>query len=227
MIDDKAFYKCQALQKITLPNAPQKIGGEAFRKCGLLENLSFPVSLREIGDGAFAECRALKEVRIPKSITSWGREVFGGAGIEKIEFEDGVESIPDYTFMLTNVKEVTLPSDIKSVGLGAFYYCRNLEKITLNTGLVSIDNLAFGMTKITEVVIPSTVKEVTEGAFVLCEHLGKIKFEGNAPENFLVNEGSDAATSNTEFHGEYTVCYHKDAKGFTSPTWNGYTTEIW
>ena len=44
-------------------------------------------------------------------------------------------------------------------------------------------------------------------------------FEGYAPELFRVE--------NAEPAGTFTVYYHEGAKGFTSPTWNGYKTEIW
>ena len=69
-------------------------------------------------------------------------------------------------------------------------------------------------------VIDSLGVRVNVRNYFRCSQLmEKVMFEGYAPELFRVE--------NAEPAGTFTVYYHEGAKGFTSPTWNGYKTEIW
>lgn len=110
------------------------------------------------------------------------------------------------------MKAVILPDTVTELGHSAFYNCTDLESIVLSNGLTTIPNYALGgQSKLTEVVVPASVTDITQGAFVSCETLRIVKFQGNAPLNYLEYFLAD------ERKGNYTVYYHKDATGFTSP----------
>ena len=64
---------------------------------------------------------------------------------------------------------------------------------------------------------------MTEEAFYYCNALEKVMFEGDAPDY----EAKVKPTYTAGATQNYIVCYHADAKGFTSPEWCGYETEIW
>ena len=44
---------------------------------------------------------------------------------ETLEIPEGVETIPDEMFRNFNMKEVKLPSTIKTIGASAFFNCKN------------------------------------------------------------------------------------------------------
>ena len=52
----KAFYNCEELIKIELPNSIEKIEVSAFEGCSNLISVTLPDSLKEIGGRAFFDC---------------------------------------------------------------------------------------------------------------------------------------------------------------------------
>ena len=52
---------------------------------------------------------------------------------ETLEIPEGVETIPDEMFRDFNMKEVKLPSTIKTIGANAFYNCKKLKTIVIKT----------------------------------------------------------------------------------------------
>jgi len=105
------------------------------------------------------------------------------------------------------------------VGVNAFSGCPNLETVVLNQGLTEIDSYAFGGdSKLTEIIIPSSVVKMQDSVFMKCDTVKKVIFEGDAPEDFV---------SGLQDMPDFTVYYHEGSKGFTSPEWCGYASEIW
>ena len=231
-IEQYAFQMSPRLTTICLSQNLKAIDDYAFQNCGVLSTITLPESLTKIGHCAFEKCESLKQITIPKNVAEWGACTFMGSGLETVEFEEGLESIGGDAFSKTNIKEIILPKSIKTIRPGAFSSCAHLESLILNEGLLTINSLILAYTNVKEIVIPASVKNITESAFNRCNALEKVKFEGNAPENFavepteLVDENGNTFLG-SEIQGNYTVCYHEGAEGFTSPTWNDYTTEIW
>ncbi len=212
-----AFHMCSNLSYVRISPQTEVIGNGAFAGSGIT-SISLPRSLRKVGMRAFFGCKNLTHVTIPPSVT-FGSEAFSESGVETIVFEEGVEIIGFSMFSLTNIREVVLPASMKIVGCSAFSDCADLERVVLNQGLTEIEHYAFGGdSKLTEVVIPSGVTAMNDSAFISCDTLKKVKFEGDAPENYVSGLPNMPA---------YTVYYHEGAQGFTSPEWCGYATEIW
>ena len=72
VICDYAFWLCESLQSITIPNSVTSIGDDAFYSCESLQSIIIPNSVTKIGDGAFYSCKSLQSVTIPNSVTSIG-----------------------------------------------------------------------------------------------------------------------------------------------------------
>ena len=220
-----AFENCSSLKKVRLSQNLETIYGRAFYNCTNLSEIIFPDSLTSIAPEAFTNCSSLKHINIPANITG-GYEAFANSGVETIEFENGVETILTRFFVNTKIKEIILPDSVKTIELGAFDSCKELVSVKLNEGLISVDIAAFSnCTGLTEIEIPSTVTEIDETAFVYSNNLKKVKFNGNAPKVYIIEDYRN--TMSQSAFPEYTICYHESAQGFTSPEWNGYKTEIW
>lgn len=139
---------------------------------------------------------------------------------EKIVTVIGAEA-----FSTSTITECVLPQTIRKIDQKAFAMCANLGKITLNEGLLAIGDYALeGASALTEIVIPSTVLNINESAFKSCNTLTAVKFEGNAPNAYESPEADNSQGSS--YSGSYTVYYHANAQGFSSP-WCGYNTENW
>lgn len=109
-----------------------------------------------------------------------------GSTVKGISYEipEGVETIRTKAFYkCTELREITLPSTLKSIEEKAFFRC-SIGEITLPEGLTFIGKDAFGYcSNIKEIEIPSTIKEIGEYAFYNCISLLSITV--NAKEEDL------------------------------------------
>lgn len=74
-IRDFAFYNCQLLQSVNLPNASH-IGISAFYNCQLLQSVNLS-NVSYIGSSAFAYCYSLQLVDLPMGNYIGGRAFYG------------------------------------------------------------------------------------------------------------------------------------------------------
>ena len=101
-IPTKAFFMCQKLTSITIPDSVDVIGKSAFASCGALEEVVICNGVKEICDYAFQYCRKLKKVVIPDSVTNICMGAFHGC---------------------TDLAEVILPKNAK-IGERVFIDCK-------------------------------------------------------------------------------------------------------
>ncbi len=121
-IGEYAFYDCDALTSITIPDSVTSIGNYAFIGCDALTSITIPDSVTSIGWEAFYNCSALTSVTIGNSVTSIGSYSF------------------EYCSSLTSV---TIGNSVTSIGVGAFEDCSALTSVTIPASVTSIDDCAF------------------------------------------------------------------------------------
>ena len=76
VIGNNAFWWCDSLTNINIPNSVTNIGYEAFECCRSLTNINIPNSVTYIGYNAFSDCRSLTNINIPNSVTNIGNGAF-------------------------------------------------------------------------------------------------------------------------------------------------------
>ena len=148
-IGSAAFYNCNGLTSVTIPNSVTSIGEDAFRGCSGLTSVTIPNSVTSIGSGAFSDCSGLTSVTIPNSVTSIGSSAFSGTawydnqpdGLvyagnvaykykgtmpanTSITLKEGTVGIAPYAFQgCSGLTSVTIPNSVTSIGSYAFRYC--------------------------------------------------------------------------------------------------------
>lgn len=94
------------------------------------EEFTVPDTIKEIREDAFKKKSFLKKVIMPKVIKI-GTNAFGyNFSLETVELGEGIKSLPDYLFRdCKKLKNVTVPSTVKSLGGDIFYNCSSLEYV--------------------------------------------------------------------------------------------------
>ena len=181
------------LKSIIISEGIESVGKLVSNNMNLLA-LYLPSTLKTIKDGAFNDCRGIEELHIA-DIEMWcslffdyplsnplahSAELYVNGKIFS-EIPEGVTEIKQYCFFWYNgLKELKLPSSLKSIGDSAFARCMNLEYVEFNEGLETIGNGAFQTCAgLSEIVLGKNVQSVGENAFSECENLSKVYFKGN------------------------------------------------
>ena len=90
------------------------------------------------------------------------------------------EHMPKHYLNSSNIAEYTVPSHVKSIGVGAFANCTELERVNLSEGLLTILQSAFEDSSLRYITLPSTLEEIGMFAFAGC-NITQI----NIPDNVI------------------------------------------
>ena len=132
MIGVEAFYGCETLKSVTIPDGVTGIGNYAFQNCSNLTSVTIPDSVTGIYEAAFNSCSSLTSITIPDNITSIERWVFENcSSLTSITIPDNVTMIWDWAFLgCSSLTNVTIPNSVKGITDSAFGNCSSLETIS-------------------------------------------------------------------------------------------------
>ena len=161
-------FKYSSLTSVTIPNSVTSIGSYAFESCYSLTSVNIPNSVTSIGDGAFQGCHGLTSVTI-SDITAWLSISFAGS-------ESNPLCYAHHLFLNgEEVKDLTIPNSVTSIGNSAFYYCSNLTSVTIPSSVTSIGGYAFQRcSSLTSVTIGNSVTTIGYSAFSDCSSLTSV-----------------------------------------------------
>jgi len=171
-IADYAFYGCNGLTSITIPESVTSIGSYAFYGCDGLTSIIIPESVTSVYSYAFSGCNGLTAITIP-SKTSLGYAVFADCN---------------------ELVNLTIPFVGSTLTLGNLFGTPNsgipssLKTVILNTTGYSISSTAFtGCYNLTSITIPDSVTQIGKGIFAGCTSLVDITipFIGDYPSNYI------------------------------------------
>lgn len=130
-IATSAFYNCDSLTSITIPDSVTSIGYGAFRGCSSLTSITIPDSVTSIGSEAFYDCDSLTSVTIGNGVTSIGENAFYGCDkLTSVTIGNGVTSIGYNAFYSCySLTSITIPDSVTNIGSNAFAGCNNLTNI--------------------------------------------------------------------------------------------------
>ena len=200
-ISDEAFYECESLQSVILPESLQIIGNDAFFGCLLKDIACLAATPPSIEENSFnVETYATATFTVPQGTEAAYRAAKGwrlfyttvlNAGIMYRVSEDGqtVAAIDADNYIVTanvlatvNIKGVdylvTSIGDnylVTSIGDNAFKDCTLLQSVTLPEGLQTIgDSSFYNCNALQSINIPQGVTEIKSRAFSNCSALQSI-----------------------------------------------------
>jgi hypothetical protein len=183
-MDDYAFYNCNRLTNILIPDSITNIPEYTFTACYNLTNVTIGKGVTTIGAHAFDTCSMLKNITIPGNVISIGDEAFNQCyELTNIAISDGLASLGSSIFLdCQDLTCVILPNSVTNMGTEVFSGCYSLTNVTLSDQLISIgaDNFA-GCSNLVNLTIPNSVNNMSGNAFSGCPELTSVTFLGNAP----------------------------------------------
>ena len=196
-----AFYFCEDLTSITIPDGVISIGDYAFEYCDSLTSVTIGNGVTSIGDYAFCGCLSLTSITIPDSVTSIGNYAFNYCkSLTSITIPESVTSIGEYTFFnCSSFTSITIPDSVTSIGHCAFSYCSSLTSITIPDSVTTIGVSAFSYCdSLTSITIPDSVTSIGYGAFYECDSLESVTICNPDCE---IDDSDETIDSNATIYG--------------------------
>ena len=184
VIGNGAFFWCEYLTSINIPNSVTTIGNGAFSRCSSLISINIPNSVTTIGRGAFSRCNSLTSITIPNSVVTiignpfyfWYGNLYNES--KAFIYEDHVLFNKNKTTLIAYIareKNYTIPNSVTTIGEGAFNGCHFLTSIKIPNSVTTIGEGAFnGCYSLTSINIPNSVTTIGKLAFNGCYSLTSI-----------------------------------------------------
>lgn len=180
-IGDKAFYWCNKLESVSLPDSVQKIGYQVFGQCQGMTSLKLPASMTEFDRETILDCMSLTSLTINEGTNykTVDGVLFTADGKTLVYYlrtlpgtsyavPEGVETIAEFAFNSNpNLTALVLPASLTRLEKSALNGCTNLSDVTFTPGdkPLVIGATAFSNTGLSSFAVPARVVSIDEGAF--------------------------------------------------------------
>ena len=198
-INDSAFSGCSNLSKVTLPEYGKTIGSRSFYQCTSLSSITIPDRVTTIADRAFYKCDSLTSVTIGNSVTEIGNYALMCRNLKEVYYQGDLSGWCKISFATLSanplyngaklyidnkeVTDITIPSDITSIGNSTFEGCSSLTSVTIPDSVTEIGDYAFrNCSSLTSVTIPDSVTTIGSSAFKDCSSLTSVTIPDSVTE---------------------------------------------
>lgn len=159
-----AFHGNDSFEKIILPQSLPNIGKDMFLESGRIKEVIMPLYADSIGNCSFYRCKSLEKVEFPTNLIYIGSDAFSETGIKDIKLPSTVKTIGKRAFEYSTLTSINL-EDVKSIGERAFNGAKELNCAINVNNIDSIPPYAFAGTNIHSVSLSPTLRIISDYAF--------------------------------------------------------------
>jgi len=179
-IEDSTFNNCVSLTDVKMLGITS-IENQAFLKCTGLKQLQLPATLKSVGPAPIEFCTNMVAFSVDPANPNFTIQdgilyskdlteiyAYPNARADKtLVLPSTVKTIKAGAFANTDIKAITLSTDLKTIEERAFNVCKGLKGIQFSEGLEKIGTLAFqNCTNLSgDIVLPKSMKEYGLYAF--------------------------------------------------------------
>lgn len=153
-----------SVTEVKIPEGTKTIGYGAFYHCDTLTEIELPETIENVEPKAFnytAWVENFMQNGTEDFLISGGVLVAYRGNAEQVTIPDGVRVIAGEAFMgHSEIKEVSLPDTLNVIGEAAFADCSNLKNIYFGDQILQIKDRAFSGCAISAVLIPASVQNM-------------------------------------------------------------------
>ena len=169
-----AFIECFSLERFTIPKGVTVLSQDLFASCRGLREVYLHENITKMESSVFENCKSLTfcslsgagQNILPNNLTEIGTKCFYSTPLKQMNMRSTkITAIPEY----------------------AFYTCENLKEITLPSGLQTIGTYALSGCPFTYIELPATLTHIDNYAFLSCNDLYSVTCNAITPPTLGTN----------------------------------------
>lgn len=172
-ISDNAFFNCEKVRSVTIPNTVTSIG-RSFVFCSSLTSIDIPASVTSIHYRTFEFCGKLESINVNKNnkyFTSVDGVLYNKNKTKLVRYPESKRDeslvIPstvkvinkDAFYSCDYIKNVTIPNSVTTMEYNAFFHCDELVNVKMGNSVVTMDSFSC-CNKLKSLYIPKTCKKI-------------------------------------------------------------------
>ena len=169
-----AFYNCDSLKTIIIPDKVEEIASYTFNNCDSLSSVKLSSGLKSIKQYAFQYCFALEAITLPENLEILENGAFYGCSkLSSIVIPGGVKNISDYCFEnCYSLAEITISEGVEGIGYYTFQNCDLVKTVNLPSTLKTLSAWSFrNCDSLQEFIVPENVTYVGSHFISECPNL--------------------------------------------------------
>lgn len=192
-IGESCFKDNDSIISVIIPDTITKIGNFAFYDCDNLRSLNIPEGIKRLPNKMAYSCDRLTDVTLPSTLLYLGDElptgrdydiedyaydIFTGCSIERINLPRNLKVIGHGCLAETKIKELVLPSSLRTIEEYALRKNNNLTSIVIPANVTKIGKKVLDNCKNLKTITYASSANIPVAAFENDKNLEEITFTG-------------------------------------------------